>query len=335
MSIKVGVLGSGSWGTALANHLASAGHHVVVWGNEPEVVQTICSKRENEKYFPGVVLHSALTATLDLGEALSGASYLVSAIPSGAAREVAKKVRLLMGEESSSLPAVVTVTKGLEDETLWTMSEVWGDELGRIARIAALSGPSFAAEVVRGLPTAVTVASEREDLARECAALFHSGTFRVYTSLDLLGVQICGAVKNVIALATGMLDGLNMGANARAAVITRGLAEISRLVGAAGGEPQTAVGLSGLGDLLLTCTGDLSRNRQVGLRLGHGEGLPEILAALGQVAEGVVTTKKVLQLAERHGVVMPIAEEVSKVLEGKSSVRESVNTLLARAQKRE
>lgn len=331
MTNKVCVLGCGSWGTALANHLASAGHTVLLWGNEPEVIHSVNTTHTNSRYFPNIPLHPTLRASLDLEEALRGAQFIVSAIPSIGVPDVAHKVRPYYA------PAVhvITVTKGLEEESLRTMSEVWTDELGASTPIAALSGPSFAAEVVRGQPTAVTVAGEGEEVTRRCAALFHAGTFRVYTSGDIKGVQLCGAVKNVIALATGMLDGLNMGANARAALITRGLAEISRLVGAAGGDPQTAVGLSGLGDLLLTCTGDLSRNRQVGLRLGHGEGLSHILADLGQVAEGVLTTKKVLALAHRHGVMMPIAEEVFQVLEGTRSVQESVNTLLARAQRRE
>jgi glycerol-3-phosphate dehydrogenase (NAD(P)+) len=327
----VAVLGTGSWGTALAHHLASSKRVVRLWGVEREVISEIAESGRNSRYFPNETVSSLIHPTSDFDDAVRDVSLVVLAVPSFAMREVGK--RLAPKVEKGTL--IVSVAKGLEENSSKTMTEVLAEELGAAERIAALSGPSFALEVLRGLPTAVTVAATSAATAREVARYFHHGAFRVYTSSDVKGVQLGGAVKNVIALAVGVVDGVGMGANARAALITRGLAEMQRFILALGGESATVMGLSGLGDLLLTSTGDLSRNRRVGLRLGKGEELKTILKDIKQVAEGVETTHKVLALAERLGVQMPIVEVVSRLLSGSATPQECVKALLARAPKSE
>ena len=326
---KVAVLGSGSWGTALASHLRRAGHSVVIWGKSADEIQDLAVGR-NTRYFPGETLASGLVATTDLLTAVDGAQTIVIAVPSFAVREVCESVR-----EHAAAASIVSAAKGLEGGSFRFLSEVVGDVLGNADRVAVLSGPSFALEVLRNKPTAVTVASRSEQTAKRVAETFHHETFRVYTTADVVGVEVGGAVKNVIALAVGMVDGFDGGTNARAALITRGLAEIAQLADALGGESRTVSGLSGLGDLLLTATGDLSRNRTVGLRLGKGETLGEILASLGQVAEGVEAAPKVLALATKRGVAMPITEAVVKVISGERSVQDSARMLLSRERKGE
>jgi glycerol-3-phosphate dehydrogenase (NAD(P)+) len=266
-----------------------------------------------------------------MSRAVSNAEVVVSAVPSAAVRSLAHSVL----KQIPGGAFIVSAAKGLEDRSLKTMTEIWAEELRDKTRVATLSGPSFAEEVLQGLPTAVTLAGYDEEATKEMLGVFHSDSFRVYLSGDVKGVEIGGAAKNIIAMAIGMVDGVELGANARAAVLTRGLAEIQRLVAASGGNPLTAIGLSGLGDLFLTSTGDLSRNRRVGLALARGEKLRDILRSLGQVAEGVETAPKIYQLAQNHDVEVPITREVNRVLCGESSVRESIATLLARAPKRE
>ena len=328
---KVAVIGCGSWGTALAQHLSRSGYEVALTGNEPDVLAAIAEKQENTKYFPGHVLSAPVAVTTLQKTALNGAELVVLAVPSFAMRGV-------ISEAKASLAAgtiVVSVAKGLEGGTLKTMSGVLSEELGEGWPVAVLSGPSFALEVLRGLPTAVTIASRSEETAKKAAVYFHHQYFRVYTSTDLVGVELGGAVKNIIALAAGVVDGLGMGNNARAALITRGVAEMQRLITALGGKPQTVAGLSGLGDLLLTATSDLSRNRRVGIRLGKGEKLPEIVASLGQVAEAVETASKALDLARQHGISVPIVEQVDAVLAGRVTAGDAVKSLLAREQRAE
>lgn len=327
---EVVVLGAGSWGTALAHHLRRSGHEVTVWGRNPEALRHL-ERGRNPQFFGDEPLAEGLRGETDLARAVAGKDAVVVSVPSTAVRSVAHAARADVPGEA----LVVSTTKGLEGGTLRRMSEVLAEELGRLERIAVLSGPSFALEVVRGLPTAVTVAGPTLAVARRASALFHHGTMRVYTSTDVVGVELGGVLKNVIALAAGVTDGFGMGHNARAALLTRGLAEMRRLVVALGGQASTVAGLSGLGDLMLTATGDLSRNRRVGLRLGAGESLPDILADLGQVAEGVLTAHNGLELARQHEVEVPIIEEIHNIVEGRHTVAEAVRRLLARAPKAE
>jgi glycerol-3-phosphate dehydrogenase (NAD(P)+) len=330
---RVAVVGAGSWGTALALVLARSGKNVVLWSYEPEVVAQVHERRENSSYLPDVRLPDSLTATRDLAEAVSGAQVIVSVSPS-------QFVRRVMTEASPHVhpgAVVVSASKGIEISTLQRMDQVLTAALGRNLeqRLAVLSGPSFAVEVARGQPTAVVVASASPEVALRVQQLFQTPLFRVYTNRDVVGVELGGALKNVIALASGTAAGLGFGHNALAALITRGLAEITRLGVTLGAQPSTFAGLAGLGDLILTCTGELSRNRTVGYRLGRGERLEDVLGDLTQVAEGVKTAQAVHALAERHGVEMPITEEVYKMLvEGKSPM-EAMQSLMARDPKPE
>ncbi len=322
----VAVLGSGSWGTAIAHHLRLNGHSVTLWGRDGQVLQTIADSRENPRYFSGLKLAPGIETTTDLSAAVAGRKLIVFAVPSAAFRSVAS----LAAPSIDSAAVLVSTAKGLEDGSMKSMTDVLSECCGNPARVTVLSGPSFAREVVQGVPTAVTVAGH-DNVAVEIAAhAFHSDYFRVYTSSDVVGVEFGGVVKNVIALAVGVLDGLGAGLNSRAALITRGLAEMQRLTVALGGDPQTTVGLSGLGDLLLTSTGDLSRNRQVGLRLGRGESLNSVLGSMDQVAEAVTATAKVYALARRFGVRTPIIDEVNALLSGASQASESAKRLLSR-----
>ncbi|MCB0323120.1 MAG: NAD(P)-dependent glycerol-3-phosphate dehydrogenase [Bdellovibrionales bacterium] len=322
----VAVLGAGSWGTALAHHLGRAGFPVLLWGRDSDVLQGIASHRENTRYLPGVSIHPAVQPTFELAEAVRDAAMVVFAVPSTATRELARSAKDLVPPQS----VVVSTAKGLDAGTLDTMSAVLGSELGGEQRIVALSGPSFALEVVQGMPTAVVIAAKEASMAKQAADVFHHEYFRVYTSTDLLGVEISGAAKNVIALAAGVVDGCGMGNNARAALITRGVAEMKRLVEAVGGDRQTASGLSGLGDLLLTSTGDLSRNRRVGLKLGAGEQLPQIIAEIGQTAEATRSAALIAQLGRRHSVTLPIIDQVELLLAGNRTVQQALTALFAR-----
>ena len=326
MGERIAVLGAGSWGTALAHHLSRAGHDVKLWARDEEVIKHIKEQGSNPRYLKTHKLSPTIVPTANLSD-LKGLEIFVFAVPSTAFREVATEVRPFVPRNS----LLISTAKGLEEQSLKPMSEVLHEVMGAIPHVAVLSGPSFAKEVVEGKPTAVTMAGFKEEIAAEAAKLFHFDNFRVYTSTDLIGVEFGGVLKNVIALACGVVDGVDMGANARAALITRGLTEMQRLVIALGGEPMTVAGLSGLGDLLLTATGDLSRNRQVGLRLGKGEKLDSILSSLGEVAEGVKSTHKVIELANRVRITLPITEQVDKLLRGESTPQQAVMALLARS----
>jgi len=330
---RVTVVGAGSWGTALAGLLARKEVPVRLWAREEEVAAQIREEHENRTFLPGVELPRELEATTDLAEALSGAEIVVSVVPSQFAGAV------LEGAAGAIPPdaLVVSASKGIEFPSGRRMDEVLSALLPpeQAHRLTFLSGPSFAAEVARSQPTAVVVASRSEEARLRVQELFQTPYFRVYTNSDVLGVELGGALKNVIALAAGAVAGLGFGHNTLAALITRGLAEMTRLGVAMGADPATFSGLAGMGDLVLTCTGSLSRNRTVGFRLGRGEGLESILADLKGVAEGVRTVQAVRELAERHGVEMPICSEVHALLWEGRDPREAVRNLMLRDPKPE
>jgi len=324
----VAVLGAGSWGTALAALLARAGHAVTLWSHEAEVATAVRDSHENTAYLPGVLLPTALQATADLQSALETADVVVSVTPSQFVRGVMSRAAPYLRPDT----LVVSASKGIELSTLKRMDEVLTEVLQADLRqrFVVLSGPSFAAEVAREEPTAVVVASESGEAAQRTQTLFQTSTFRVYTNSDVVGVELGGSLKNVIALGAGVAAGLGFGHNTRAALITRGLAEVTRLGVALGAQASTFAGLAGMGDLVLTCTGELSRNRSVGVRLGQGESLASILGELHAVAEGVKTAQAVHDLAARHGVEMPISEEVYQILvEGKPPL-EALRSLMSR-----
>jgi glycerol-3-phosphate dehydrogenase (NAD(P)+) len=322
---RVAVLGAGAWGSALAAVLAPR-LEVALWARDQAQAAAIAASRRNERYLPGIEIPRPVDVTADLARATSGAQLLLAATPVAGLRELAQKV-------GARIP-MVWLCKGFEQGSGLLPHQVIEAVLGE-ARCGVLSGPSFAAEVARGLPCALTLASRDMAFARDSAALLHGGRMRVYYSADLVGVEIGGAVKNVMAIAAGISDGLGLGLNARAALITRGLAEIARLGAAFGGSPETLFGLAGAGDLILTATGDLSRNRRVGLELARGRKLDEILAALGHVAEGVSSTKEVARIAAARGVEMPVTDAVNAVLEGKVAPAKAVELLLSRDPKKE
>ncbi len=325
---KVAVLGSGAWGTALAKVLAEKGDAVVLWGRNAEVATQVNERRENERYLPGAKLPASLSATRDLKEALEGASMVVFVAPSHATREVA---RLAAPFVPRGVP-VVSATKGIENESLMFMDEVLKEELPQEVseRLAFLSGPSFAKELARHHPTAVVIGSHHAETREHVMRRFHAPYLRTYASDDVIGVECGGALKNVIAIASGAIDGLGLGHNTRAALITRGLAEVVHLAAARGGSPLTLAGLAGMGDLMLTCTGDLSRNRTVGVEMGKGRKLADVLATLGHVAEGVKTAKSAYDLGRKLGVEMPITREVYAVLYEDKSAEQAVVDLMAR-----
>ena len=329
---SVAVLGSGSWGTALAIHLARLGTPVTLWARNPRTVEALRSAGEHSACHPGQRFPPELTPSADLEQACRAADAVVVSCPSHAVRVLGEEIRPLLRPGA----LIVSTSKGVEQATHATMSDVLEAVLPEHAtRVSVLSGPSFAREVAQGLPTAVTAAARYLSVAEELQRLFSGPTFRVYTSTDVVGVEIGGAVKNVIAVAAGVSDGLGFGHNTRAALITRGLAEISRLGIHRGANPATLYGLSCLGDLVLTCTGDLSRNRTVGLRLGRGERLEEIIASMVEVAEGVRNTASVRGLARSAGLDMPITEQMYAVLyEGKPPAS-AVTDLLGRRQRPE
>ncbi|HVH08775.1 MAG TPA: NAD(P)H-dependent glycerol-3-phosphate dehydrogenase [Gemmatimonadales bacterium] len=330
---RVGVIGGGAWGTTLADLLARKGERtaVTLWAREPEVVTSVNREHVNRIFLPGAALAPTLTATDDLAAAVRDADVVVSAAPSHAVRDVMTRVRPNLGRAT----LVVSVSKGLEPERLATPSCVLSDVLPKGTPIAVLSGPSFAQEVYASQPTAVVAAARDHTLAQRVQQVFATGYFRVYSATDVLGVELAGALKNVIALAAGILEGLGLGHNTRAALITRGLAEITRLGVALGAEPGTFAGLAGMGDLILTATGPLSRNHQLGVELGKGKTLADALAGKASVAEGVNTTRSAVTLAAHHGVELPIAREVAAVLfEGKAPGR-AIAALMERELKAE
>jgi glycerol-3-phosphate dehydrogenase (NAD(P)+) len=326
----IGVLGAGSWGTVLADLLARKGHAVRIWAREADVVASINGQRENELFLPGHALAPSLVAEGDAARVVTGADVVVSASPSHAVRQVIGEVAGAIGTGA----LVVSATKGIEDASLARMSEVIGSVIPG-ARVAVLSGPSFASEVAAGQPTAVVAASLDATAAAQVQELFSTPVFRVYTNRDVIGVELGGSLKNVIAIAAGTLEGLGLGHNPRAALLTRGLAEITRLGVALGAEAATFAGLAGMGDLILTATGALSRNRALGIALAHGESFEAWQARNRTVAEGANTSRAAARLAQRAGVEMPIADEVLAVLfEGKPA-RDSVRDLMERELKAE
>lgn len=330
------VLGAGSWGTALALHCARRGMATRLWTRSREHFDALQRERANTRYLRDFPFPEGLTAEHDLGRALVGADFVILAIPSHGLRATLVEVRAALatlaqaGEEPQ--PRFLVAAKGVEIDTLATMAEVVEATLpeGHAARMAVLGGPSFAAEVAGGQPTAVVVASKDAEVAAAIQQWMHGDGLRVYVTDDVAGVELGGAFKNVIALAAGVCDGAGLGQNARAALITRGLAEIGRLCLALGAVPATLSGLAGLGDLVLTCTGGLSRNRRVGLALGQGRALPEILAEMGMVAEGVNNTLSAYRLAQREGVEMPITQVMHAILYQGVSVRRAVEALMQR-----
>ncbi len=332
--MNIGVIGAGSWGTALADLLARIGHQVTLWAYETDLVVRMREQRENDLFLPDIRLHEDLKFTDTLAEAVKGRELLLLVPPSQLMRQVFRQLVPYLEDGR----VLVSASKGIENQTLMTMSQVLLEELesaGRKAKLAFLSGPSFAREVANGLPTAVVVASEDEVVAELVQKVFSGERFRVYTNSDVIGIEFGGSLKNVMALAAGIADGLGFGSNTRAALITRGLSEMTRLGVAAGAKAQTFAGLAGMGDLVLTCTGDLSRNRTVGLELGRGRPLQEILDGMKMVAEGVKTTISTYQLASRLQVVAPITEQVYKILEEGKDPRQAVTDLLQRSLKAE
>ncbi len=331
---EIAVIGAGAWGTGLAIVLGRKGtHRVRLWAHETDVCRSITEKRVNELFLPGRPVPDSVTATTDLEIALQDAQMVVSVMPSQHCRALFTHMRAMIPPRA----LIVSATKGLEEDSLLRMSEVIRSVLQEEARtVGALSGPSFAQEVARGDPTAISVASNNAEFSRSVQQAFSDSRFRVYTNSDVVGVELGGALKNIVAIAAGICDGLGLGHNSVAALITRGLAEMTRLVVACGGRADTMAGLAGLGDLVLTCTGGLSRNRSVGVELGHGKNLTEIIASMhGMVAEGVFTTTAAVGLARSRHVEMPITEQMHAILHGGKAPKEAIQELMARTGKSE
>jgi len=334
---RIAIIGGGAWGTGLAVVLGRKGSHSVrLWAHEPDVCDSINQKHVNDRFLPGSRVPDSVSASNDLASVVDGAEVIVSVMPSQHCRELFARLRRLIPRQAF----IVSATKGLEEGSLLRMSEVIADALKRDDdlphAIGALSGPSFAQEVARGDPTAITVASGNHHLLRTIQQEFSDAAFRVYTNTDMVGVELGGALKNIIAIAAGICDGLGLGHNSVAALITRGLAEMTRLVVACGGRSETMAGLAGLGDLVLTCTGGLSRNRSVGVELGRGKKLAEIMTAMhGMVAEGVFTTTSAVGLARARNVEMPITEQMHAILQEGKSPRDAIQELMSRTGKSE
>jgi glycerol-3-phosphate dehydrogenase (NAD(P)+) len=329
MDQPLAVIGGGSWGTAQANLLAHKGYPIRLWVHNQQLAGQIKQQRENIVYLPGIKLAESIKICTSLEEALKGVDFIVMAVPSLYMREIAKQMKPYVFDQA----VIVSTSKGIEQNSLSRMSQVLTQELP--CRVGALSGPSFAMEVAHKYPTAVVAAADDLAVRKIIQSLFHTTYFRVYINDDLTGTELGGALKNIIALATGVSDGLGFGQNTRSALITRSLVEITRLGAAMGAKPITFLGLAGVGDLVLTCTGNLSRNRQLGLKLGKGEKLEQILAGMRMVAEGVTTTKSALGLAEKYGVEMPITQQVYAVLFEDKSPRQAVAELMRREMKGE
>lgn len=330
---RIAVIGAGSWGTTLANLLAHAGHDVVLWAYEKDVARQIATERCNRSFLPGITLSADLRVTVDLSEALGDCDVMLWVTPA----QVSSGLLAQAGRFVPPHAIPVNASKGIEVSSLRRMDELFAEVLGadQMDRFSVLSGPSFAREVAQNMPTAVVAASHDEATAGRLQELFQTETFRVYTNSDVVGVELAGALKNVIALAAGVAAGMEFGHNTAAALITRGLSEMSRLGSALGAEAATFAGLAGMGDLVLTCTGGLSRNRTVGMRLGQGESLDDILQDMNEVAEGVMTTHAVRALALREGVEMPICEEVFGIVAEGVDPREAVKRLMTRDPKAE
>ena len=328
---RAAVIGAGSWGTTLANLLCDRGETVTLWAYEPEVAEEINRRHRNDLFLPDAPLLPALRATTDIGDALAGAELVVSAAPSHAVRRVMAGAAPRLGAGV----VVVSASKGLEPDTHKRMTEVLAEVLPAGTAIAALSGPTFSREVYERQPTAAVSASASADTARRAQAAISAPYFRLYTNDDVVGVELAGALKNVVAIAAGILDGLGMGNNTRAALITRGLAEIARLGAALGARPATFAGLAGMGDLLMTATGPLSRNRSLGIEIGKGRTLEEVQARRLSVAEGVGTARAAVALAAQVKVELPIAQEVARVLFEQKPARQAIGDLMERSLKSE
>ena len=327
----IAVLGTGSWGTALASLIARNGYPTTIWGRDADQVASINTAHQNVRYLPGIPLPESLVATGDLGLAVSGADLVLVVTPSHAFAETLHALAAFRRPHAG----VAWATKGFEPGSGRFLHEVAGEVLGAGVPLAVVTGPSFAKEVAQGLPTAVTVHSDDEAFNGSVAEALHGPTFRAYTGNDMLGAELGGAMKNVLAVATGVADGMQLGLNARAGLITRGLNEMLRLNVALGGRAETLMGLAGLGDLVLTCTGDLSRNRRLGLALGRGQSIKEAVTAIGQVVESVQTADEVMRLADRHGIELPISDLVRRVLHEDITPVEGLKLLLSREQKPE
>ncbi|MGY0613004.1 MULTISPECIES: NAD(P)H-dependent glycerol-3-phosphate dehydrogenase [unclassified Luteimonas] len=327
----VAVLGAGSWGTALAALIARHGHATLLWGRDADVAAAVDSRHENPRYLPGIALPESLRATTDLATALAGADLVLVVVPSHAFADTLRALAPLRPAHAG----VAWATKGFEPGSGRFLHEVAGEVLGADVPLAVVTGPSFAKEVAAGQPTAVTVHGDDEAFAQAVADILHGPAFRAYTGNDMRGAELGGAMKNVLAVATGVADGMGLGLNARAGLITRGLNEMLRLNIAIGGRPETLMGLAGLGDLVLTCTGDLSRNRRLGLALGRGQSLDDAVREIGQVVESLQTADEVMRQADAHGVELPISSNVRDVLHGGITPAEGLARLLAREQKAE
>ncbi|AMJ58413.1 MULTISPECIES: NAD(P)H-dependent glycerol-3-phosphate dehydrogenase [Stenotrophomonas] len=328
---KIAVLGAGSWGTALATLLARHGHTTVLWGRDAAVIEAIDQRHENPRYLPGIPLPESLRASTDLAATVAGADWILVVVPSHAFAETVRALAPLRPAGAG----VAWATKGFEPGSGRFLHEVAREVLGPDVPLAVVTGPSFAKEVTLGLPTAITVHGDDEAFSQQVADAMHGPAFRAYTGDDMVGAELGGAMKNVLAVATGVADGMQLGLNARAGLITRGLNEMLRLAAAIGGKPETLMGLAGLGDLVLTSTGDLSRNRRLGLALGRGQSLPDAVKEIGQVVESVQTADEVMRQADRHGIDLPISKAVQSVLHGELSPSEGLQQLLAREQKPE
>jgi len=328
---RVAVLGAGSWGTALAALITRHGISTTLWGRDAAVVDAINRVHENPRYLPGITLPDALGASTELAAVLAQADLLLVAVPSHAFAQTLRLTAPLRPAHAG----LAWASKGFEPGSGRFLHEVAAELVGPTVPLAVVTGPSFAKEVAEGLPTALTVHSDTADFACTVAEVLHGPAFRAYTGEDMRGAELGGAMKNVLAVATGVADGMNLGLNARAGLITRGLNEMLRLNLAIGGKPETLIGLAGLGDLVLTCTGDLSRNRRLGLALGRGQAMDEAVRAIGQVVESIQTADEVMRLAGRHGIELPIAENVRDVLHGDITPAEGLGRLMARERKAE
>jgi len=327
----IAVLGAGSWGTALAMLLGQNGHQVNLWSHNAEHANSMQQARENNRYLAGLTFPETLNISADLEKTLKDVNDILIVVPSHAFRQTLKTIKPFI----TNSHRIAWATKGLETDSCKLLHQVAREVLGDKISLAVISGPTFAKEVAQGLPGAVTVASGDQTLALDWAHLLHNNHFRVYTGRDVIGVELGGACKNVIAIAAGIADGMGFGANARAALIARALAEITRLGLSLGAKAETFTGLTGLGDLVLTCTDDQSRNRRTGIALGKGKDLDVVIKQIGQVVEGVATAKEVVALAKKQNIDMPITEQVYNVLYKNSSPEEAVNALFNRTIKKE
>ena len=328
---RIAVLGAGSWGTALAMQLARAGHAVHLWTWEPKHAEAMLASRVNQAFLPDFKLQDSITPTASIEQALLDCDHVLIVTPSHAFAETLDRILPYL----TPAMGLAWATKGFEPDTGRLLSETASDQVAADIPMAVITGPSFAGEVAQGLPTAVTVGANNADFGQHWAQLLHGPSFRAYYTADLVGVQLGGAIKNVLAIGCGLADGLELGHNVRAALITRGLAEMIRLGQAMGGEPRTLTGLAGLGDLVLTCTGDASRNRRMGMALGRGDSIDQAIKDIGQVVEGVHAAREAMHAAERYGVEMPITEQVHGILFRGWNVEKGVRVLMEREQKAE